>query len=234
MIVRPAKNGLQLITQPDHAQLAARIVEHAVALNAHPRREAILLAVAEHDNGWAEEDAAPIVNPTTGHPADFVNVPEAVRHRVWPRAVRRLAPHPWTAALVAEHAVVVYDRFRVEDGWTSFFSAMEGARDQMVRASGLTSSELVSDYVFVRVGDLISLLFCMAVSQPQHIGDWSVHITGDRVVVSPDLFGGQSIPIEIRAREIPNRTFESDEDLRAAVRAAPEVMVNGVVSGELL
>jgi len=108
---------------------------------------------------------------------------------------------------------------------------MEGARDQMVRASGLTSSELVSDYVFVRVGDLISLLFCMAVSQPQHIGDWSVHITGDHVVVSPDLFGGQSIPIEIRAREIPDVPFESDEQLRATVRAAREVILNGVVSG---
>jgi uncharacterized protein DUF3891 len=231
VIVRPAQHGVHLITQPDHAHLAAQIIEHAVTLKAHPRRDQILLAVAEHDNGWAEEDAAPIVNPTTGHPADFVNVPLAVRHRVWPRAIHRLAQHPWPAALVAEHAVVVYDRFRVEDGWTPFFSGLEAARDQMVRTSGLTSTELISDYVYVRLADLISLLFCMAASQPQHVGDWSVQLTGDRVVVTPDPFGGQSIPIEIRAREIPDRTFESDDELRATVRAAPEVIVSGVVSG---
>lgn len=222
---------MHLITQPDHAHLSARIIEHAVELKAHPRRDAILLAVAEHDNGWKEEDAAPIVNTTTGHPADFVNVPLAVRHRVWPRAIQRLAEHPWTAALVAQHAVVVYDRFRVEDGWTPFFSGMEAARDQMVRASGLTANELVSDYVFVRLGDLISLLFCMAASQAQHVGEWSVQLAGDRVVVTPDPFGGQSIPIEVRARVIPDRTFESDDDLRATVNSAPDVVLIGVVSG---
>src|SRR5437899_706682 len=117
MIVRQAGANLYLITQPDHAHLAARIIEHAVALTAHPRRDAILLAVAEHDNGWAEEDAAPILNPATGQLADFINAPPVVRQRVWPRAVERVGQHPWTAALVAEHAVVVYDRFRSEDGW---------------------------------------------------------------------------------------------------------------------
>lgn len=231
MIVRPAQKGVYLITQPDHAQLSARIIEHAVTLKAHPRRDAILLAVAEHDNGWAEEDAAPIVNPSTGHLADFLNAPLSVRHRVWPRAIQRLFHHPWPAALVAEHAVVVYDRFRVEDGWEPFFAGMEAARDQMIRVSGLTSSELIADYVFVRLGDLISLLFCMAVSQPQHIGDWSVRLTGDHVLVSPDPFGGQSIPIEVEAREIPDRTFDSDEDLRATVRAARQVILKGIVSG---
>jgi hypothetical protein len=101
----------------------------------------------------------------------------------------------------------------------------------MIRVSGLTSSELIADYVFVRLGDLISLLFCMAVSQPQHIGDWSVRLTGDHVLVSPDPFGGQSIPIEVEAREIPDRTFDSDEDLRATVRAARQVILKGIVSG---
>lgn len=231
MIVRPAQDGVHLITQPDHAHLAAQIIEHAVTLERHPRREAILLAAAQHDNGWTEEDAAPIVNPATGHPADFINVPVSVRHRVWPRAIQRLAQHPWPAALVAEHAVVVYDRFRVEDDWAPFFAEIEAARDQMVRASGLTSRELVSDYTYVRLADLISLFFCMAVSLPQHVGEWSVQLTGEHAVVSPDPFGGRSIPIAIRARKIPDRVFESDDDLRATVAAAPEVIVTGVVSG---
>jgi hypothetical protein len=230
MIVRPAGSSVHLITQPDHAHLAARIIEHAVTLTAHPRRDAILLAVTEHDNGWMEEDEAPIVNRATGHVADFVNAPLAVRYRVWPRAVQRLASHPWTAALVAEHAVVVYDRFRVEEGWGPFFSGMEAARDRMIAASGLTPTELLSDYVYLRLADLISLMFCMAVSQPQQFRDWSVQISGDRASITPDPFGGKTIPIEIHAREIPNRTFESDDDLRATIGAARDVILTGVVS----
>jgi hypothetical protein len=231
VIVRHAHDDLHLITQPDHAHLAADIIQHAVALAARPRRDAILLAVAEHDNGWAEEDAAPIVIPATGRVADFVNVPLAVRHRVWPRAIRRLEQHPWTAALVAEHAVVVYDRFRSEAGWAPFFAGMESARDSMVQVSGLTVDDLASDYEFVRLADLISLVFCMAATQPQQFGRWTVQLTGDRVVVTPDPFGQATIPIAIGARAIRNQPFRSDEDLRGALNAAKALFVRGIVSG---
>ena len=66
MIVRTTPGSIQLITQPDHAQLARRVMEHCVPLAARPRRDVILRAIGEHDNGWMEEDAAPRVNPTTG------------------------------------------------------------------------------------------------------------------------------------------------------------------------
>jgi hypothetical protein len=231
MIVRQAGADVQLITQPDHAQLAARIIEHAIALASHPRRDAILLAVAEHDNGWAEEDAAPTLNPQTGQLADFINAPAAVRQRVWPRAVQRLAQHPWTAALVAEHAVVVYDRFRSEDGWKPFFTGMEAARDEMQRASGLTVQELVADYQFVRLADLISLLFCMGIPHPQRFADWTVRLKGDHVVIAPDLFDTGAISIDIQARVIPNQSFRFESELRAAVAAAEPVTLTGTVSG---
>jgi uncharacterized protein DUF3891 len=232
VIVRPAHDSLHLITQPDHAHLAAKIIEHSVSLAARPRRDAILLAVAEHDNGWTEEDDAPMLNPATGQLADFINVPIEVRHRVWPCAVQRLAQHPWTAALVAEHAVVVYDRFRAEPDWEPFFSGMEAARDDMVRASGLPMAALVSDYEFVRLADLISLLFCMGIPHPQRFAEWTVKLTGDHVVVTPDPFGQWVIPVEIQARVLPARTFGSDTELRSAVNAAERVMVKGTVSGQ--
>ena len=231
MIVRPVHNALQLITQPDHAHLAARIIEHARPLAMHPRRDAILLAVAEHDNGWTEEDADPILNPATGFVADFVNVPLAIRHRVWPRAIQRLEEHPWTAALVAEHAVVVYDRFRSEPEWDPFFSGMESARDRMLQASGLPFETLVADYEFLRLADLISLVFCMSSTLPQHFARWSVQLVGDRVNVTPNPFGKGTLPIQVDARAIRNTPFQSDDELRAALRDAATVVVAGTVSG---
>jgi hypothetical protein len=231
MIVRVRQGVLQLITQPDHAHLARRIMERCVPLAAHSRRDRILHAIGEHDNGWTEEDAAPTMDPASGEVVDFVHAPLGVRHRVWPRAVARLATDPWTAALVAQHALTIYERFREDAEWTAFFAEMESARDSRLRVSGLPLAELVSDYAFVRVADLISLTFCTGWTDEQGFADWTVQLSGTRVIVTPDAFGAAAIPLEIAAKEIRNRPFGSDEELRAAVRSAPAVTLCGEVIG---
>src|SRR3954454_8829585 len=159
MIVRPAEETVHLITQPDHAALAREIMEHCVPLTELPRQASILHAIGEHDNGWREPDEAPETEPTTGAILDFVSARAEVRQGVWPRGVARLHDDPWAAALVAEHAIVVYDRFRAHDGWTVFFTEMEATRDRLIAGAGLELAELQNDYRFVRLGDLVSLAF---------------------------------------------------------------------------
>jgi hypothetical protein len=222
---------IQLITQPDHAQLARRVMEHCVPLATHARRREILHAVGEHDNGWMEEDAAPHVNLTTGRIFDFVSAPVTVRQSVWPRGVARLAGHPWAAALVAQHAITVYDRFRSDSEWAAFFAEMETAREAMVRDSKWSLDTLLSDYVFVRLADLISLTFCVGWEDEQRFDKWAVRRLDTRVIVTPDAFGGAEIPIAIDAREIPNLTFQSDVELRDALREAKVTTLEGTVSG---
>jgi hypothetical protein len=231
MIVRPVHDAVQLITQPDHAHLARTIMRHCVALAARPRRDAILHAIGEHDNGWAEEDAAPTVDPQTGAVVDFVSVPLSMRHAVWPRGVARLRDDPWAAALVAQHALTVYDRFRSKDEWTLFFAEMEATRDAMQRASGMPLDDLMADYAFVRLADLISLTFCTGWTEEQQFGDWTVQLSGTRVVVTPDAFGGAEIPIEIKGREIHTQLFRSDAELRDALSEASPMTLRGEVAG---
>jgi hypothetical protein len=233
VIVRSEPDRLILITQPDHAHLARRIMAQSPALSARPRRDAILHAIGEHDNGWMEEDAAPIVEPTTGAIADFVHIAVDVRHRVWPRGIGRLAANPWAAALVAQHAVTIYERFRGDAVWAAFFTEMESLRTRFVGVAGLTLSDLLADYPFVRLGDLISLSFCTGWTSEQRYADWSVHADGSRVIVRsavrPGLFARSPVPIEIPAREIDARAFSSDADLRAAVDTARAIMLHGDV-----
>ncbi|MCA1585188.1 MAG: DUF3891 family protein [Acidobacteria bacterium] len=230
MIVRPVRDAVQLITQPDHAHLARALMEHCVPLATSRRRATILHAIGEHDNGWAEDDAAPIVNPETGGVADFVTVPLSRRHAVWPRGVARLAADPWAAALVAQHALTVYDRFRPEAEWTSFFADMEAARGQMLGASGLSLDDLLADYPYVRLADLISLTFCTGWTDEQRFGVWTVHLSGARVIVTPDAFGGATIPFEIEAREIGRQRFRSDAELRHALGEATTTTLRGEVT----
>jgi hypothetical protein len=231
VIVRPQHDGLHLITQPDHAHLARQIMEHYVPLAARPRRDAILHAIAEHDSGWAEEDAAPTVNPMTGDVVDFVNAPLRVRQAGAPRAIAGLADDAWAAALVAQHALTVYDRFRSGAEWTSFFTEMETARAAMVRASRLQLADLVADYAFVRLADLISLAFCTGWTNEEQFGEWTIRLSGTCVVVTPDAFGGAEIPIEITASRIRNQPFRSDTALRDALIQATTATLRGEVAG---
>lgn len=204
-------------------------MEHCVPLAARPRRDVILHAIAEHDNGWAEEDAAPTVNPETGNVVDFVSAPLSVRHAVWPRGIARLADDAWAAALVAHHALTVYDRFRSEAEWTPFFAEIEAMRDAMLRASGMPLHDLLADYTFVRLADLISLTFCTGWTDEQRFGDWTVELSGTRVVVTPDAFGGAEIPIAIETREIRHEPFRSDAELRRALSEAATATLRGEV-----
>jgi hypothetical protein len=230
MIVRPLGDRVQLITQPDHAHLARRIMERCVPLARRPRREAILRAIGEHDAGWEELDAAPQVDPVTGAVVDFVRLPLADRQAVWPRSVARLAGHPWSAALVAQHALTAYERFRAAAEWAAFFAELGAMRDELVAASGLSLEELLADYGLVRLGDLASLAFCTGSTDALHYGEWTVRRMGMRVVVAPDTFGGEEVPLEITAREV-HPPFGSDDELRQALAAARATTLRGVVAG---
>ena len=160
MIVRSGPGVLHLITQPDHAALARRIMEHWSSLAKAERRRDILAAIEHHDRGWAEPDAAVSVDPATATIRDFVAVPADVRQSVWPRSVAALAPAPWAAALVAHHAVTVYDRYRQDAAWHDFFPAMTARRDEhLARATA-----------------------------PQSLGPWTIRLTGAQVQVTPNPF----------------------------------------------
>jgi hypothetical protein len=231
VIVRVKPETLELVTQPDHAALARRIMERCVALAGRPRRESILRAVGDHDLAWGEQDAAPTVDSSTGEIRDFIRVPLAVRHGVWPRTIARLADDPWAAALVAHHAWTVYGRFRPDPEWTAFFAAMESSRDELLGASGLPLGELEADYAYLRLGDLLSLAFCTAAGEEQRFLDWIIRADGSRVLVAPDPFGGAEVPLEVAAREIPRRPYRSDAELREAVAAARAITLRGWVAG---
>lgn len=234
MIARVDGDVVQLITQPDHARLARRVMEHCVPLSVLDRRDDILHAIGEHDNGWAEPDAAPVVDPESGGIADFIRLPLPARHEVWRRGVARLADRPWAAALVAHHAITVYDRYRADPAWEAFFADMEAARASMIAASGHAREQIDADYVFVRLGDLISLVFCTASDERPAFGGWSVVrdvSNGGRIIVSPDIFDGAVVPMSVDARELPVRRWHDDEAVRTALAEAPRVTITGEVAG---
>ena len=78
---------------------------------------------------------------------------------------------------------------------------------------------------------MISLTFCNGWTDVQRFDEWSVRLSDQQVAVWPDVFAGETVPIAIEAREIRERAFHSDADLRDAFGAAPITLVKGVTVG---
>ena len=234
MIIRREAETLVLITQPDHAHLGAEIIERwcGNGFQHHPRRDTILLATREHDNGWIEEDAETHVDED-GRPLDFVNVPHDVRQRIWPRGVDRMAAvHPYAAALIAQHALTVYAQMRAERLWDQFFCTIAERRARLLEVCGGDAGDTIdTDYMFVNAADRLSLVFCTGWTQLLESGGQRIVLTGRTVLVDPDPFERASIPLRIRARRIPSRPYRSSADLREALREAPVEYLEGAAVG---
>ena len=112
-----------LITQPAHAELAGTMAAHwgneeftrpgnfAASEDSERLRQEVVLAVAEHDNGWWEWEADPPLSAEDGLPQDLGEVladPVAGMER-WRLGIPRLAEqHPYASLLISDHAYWLY------------------------------------------------------------------------------------------------------------------------------
>lgn len=238
MIVRPDGDSWLLIRQPDHAAVAAEVLSHwqADGIPERPTRDILLRATREHDCGWLQEDDAPTVNPETGAPWDFINLPVERRQAVWTRAVRLLSDVPHVAALVAHHAITAYDRYDGDPAWRDFFQTMSNERDSRVTdlataATGVTFDSFLRDYASLRAADLISLALCHGWQDRFELDYYRGEPAGPTLVITPDPFGGVPVHWRVPARRIARRRYESDAELRDAWGAAPVVWLTGQVEG---
>ena len=238
MIVRDERDTFLLITQPDHAQLAEAIV---AAMRTEPplggpARRTILMATREHDNGWAEVDADPTVDPASGRPCDFMSGPAAVKHELWLRGIARAAKSDGLAgALIAEHALTVYGYRRGETGWAPFFSTIEGMRDALLQRVGMftgaSRDAFDTYYRCVRLGDMFSLQFCNAWTEPSTTLGYRAEMDGTTLLIAPDPFAGATVALRVVGHRIPARPYRDDAQVRKAIAAATPEIVAGTARG---
>jgi Protein of unknown function (DUF3891) len=238
MIVRDEGETFLLITQPDHARLAEQIVARmrSESALASADRDAIPLATREHDNGWIEVDAEPTIEPGTGRPRDFMSGPATVKHELWLRGIARAAKTNLRAgALVAEHALTVYSYRRGTSEWESFFASVSALRDDLLAALGISSGEsratFERQYRCVQLGDAFSLHFCNGWNGSDTTLEYQATLQGASLLVSPDPFGGVTVPLRVLGRRLPKRAYRDDGDLRDAVAAATPLVVEGKAQG---
>jgi hypothetical protein len=103
--------------------------------------------------------------------------------------------------------------------------------EQVRRAAPVTLDDLIADYFFIGMGDLVSLCFANNWPEPRREGDYSILVQGSRVVVTPDPFGGETVPLVLPARRLAARAYTSPADAAAALASAPTLILNAVATG---
>jgi len=236
MILVPEEGELLVLTQHDHARLAGELLSlwRADGLPEHPRRDEILFATREHDNGWREADSAPRVDPETGRPHDFTSVPLDVRAEVWLRGAARYAERrPYAALLVAWHGVALHRERRGEEAWeAALLAPLDELVEELLETTGAPREELRADYRWLGLADGLSLAACNRWAEPSEGGG---HRFGYRPGGGSAGEGGRSVDGElwvdpfplagattfrVACRRVPDRTYAGDADLGGELAAA--------------
>jgi hypothetical protein len=78
-----------LVAQTEHARLSGVMAAAWRFAGARPHSE-VIRAIAQHDDGWEEVDAAPRINGR-GEPRSFMEMPHGEHYAIWARSVELVA-----------------------------------------------------------------------------------------------------------------------------------------------
>ena len=123
-MLKTRNNGeIWCVSQPDHAAISGYLAAHwgneafqrpgyyAPAPDHEVLRAAVVLGVAEHDNGWWEWEATPELSDVDGLPLDLTDVLRDQQDAMnrWRRGIPRFSDnHPYGSLLTSFHAFWLY------------------------------------------------------------------------------------------------------------------------------
>lgn len=241
MIIRETAKGLTLIRQAEHARLCGVMAEAwgAGGFEAPQPREAVVLAAAEHDNGWKEWESTPRLNPETRRPFTYMDIPIDQHLAIYRRGIARaLVLGAYAGLLVSLHGSLLYSRFRRgQPGATSFLAEQKALRERLTeelrrdpRYADHCDSEAVTANRDLLFGwDALSLFLCHGQAWEDHLDfppsrgserrPVGVEGGADRWTLQPYPFRGP-LTLSIYVTEIAAKGFEDEGALRAALTAA--------------
>lgn len=171
MFVTDLGDGWQVVMQTDHADLSAGFAEQWADRSA--RHDSLLLATRRHDDGWAVWEQAPLVEPETGKPVNFLDV-QVPSHLAFYRAnvASVAAEDPYAGLLVSMHGAGIYrrrygldDKLRlthqdeVKAQVDAFVEEQEAAYPERIAAAGVTDDQRWADYRLLQIYDWLAIYF---------------------------------------------------------------------------
>jgi hypothetical protein len=212
-------------------------------------RDRVAWAAAEHDNGWAEWEEAPRLNPKTQRPYTYADIPIDQHREIYRRGIGRAIAHDrYAGLLVSLHGSLLYSRFRSSQaGAQEFLEEQRGIQRRLVDEmrtdpavrSFCEEPHLSTNRDLVFGWDTLSLFLCHGaawVDQLELPGDY--HGRRVRVAVAPrregwilDPYPFRTAPLVLSAAALcMERTqFASESELGEALDASTKIGLDFVI-----
>jgi hypothetical protein len=238
VVLRREGDAVVAIGQPSHAWLSGQLARAwgNERFGAVRPWEEVCLAAEQHDIGIAAWDAAPTLNPDTGLPHSFVEMPVETHVELWGRAWELVLPQSrYVALLVSMHGTALYemrDLAKLDDRRADLVRRLladqREVQRRLVEALG-HPADVARNQRLIWTWDAFSLALCL---------DWAPHTlravptacedaidvelveAGPRSVsVAPWPFGADRVRVHTEGRVLERR-FDDERSMRAALRDA--------------
>ncbi len=252
MLYREDPHGRIAITQPIHALVSgqlARVWGNAQFGKFAPWEE-VCLGAEQHDVGHTAWELAPTLNPQTGLPYSFLEMPRQVHVQLWSSAARLVLPQGrYAALLVSLHGTVLYERYNAANDPPEIVEAVQNylAEARVFQAATLASlradpsyAPYVTDEVvarnrrLVQVWDALSLFICYGRQQSRSVQQVPTATTPTTVtltprnddpatlLIAPWPFSREQVRLVYEGRRLAT-TFSDETCMREALEQAPSI-----------
>src|SRR5262245_57500634 len=104
MLHRAQAEGIIAITQPAHAWLSGQLARHWREEDFDGAIEEVCLAAEQHDIGFLAWEQSPTLNPQTGLPHTFMDMPCEMHLAIWTSSIHQMLRFGrYSALLVSRH-----------------------------------------------------------------------------------------------------------------------------------
>jgi uncharacterized protein DUF3891 len=172
MIVCDVGDRWQIVLQTDHADLSGEIARAWVDGTDHS--DSVAVAAERHDDGWAVWEQAPMCDPQTSKPLNFLDVGVLAHLAFYRAGIAAISEQdPYAGLLVSMHGAGVYrGRYgiqpelkltfadEVREQVDAFVAEQEASYETRTRSLGVTEAQRKGDYELLQIFDRMSLLFC--------------------------------------------------------------------------
>jgi Protein of unknown function (DUF3891) len=173
MIVRDRGDDWQVVLQTDHADLAGDFAR--AWAEPGPRHDSLGLAAERHDDGWAVWEQAPMVEPETGRPLNFLDVGVPAHLAFYRACIAAVSEQDrYAGLLVSMHGAGIYQqRYGRDPGLglaqaeahrelvDGFVDEQETGYTERIAETGVDEEQRWADYELLQLYDRLSLYFCM-------------------------------------------------------------------------
>jgi hypothetical protein len=239
MLLREEGDAVIAIGQASHAWISGQLARawgNERFAGPEPREEVFLVA-EQHDIGMAQWDLRPSLDPRTGRPHSFAEMPLAIHMALWAAAPAKLLSQSRYAALLV-HGTAMYER---RDPATlnaaerqlvhDYLDGQRALQSALVDQLEADRSQLARNQRLLWTWDSLSLALCLrwppfaladvpGTTEPLDLTLSAM--AADRFTLEPWPFAAERVQVRCEGRRLEGR-FNAEAELHEALKRAPVV-----------